>query len=95
MIHGVQHTVVGVEGAALPEATPPDGAQDPPVAVVAIAIAALSIAPEHAVGADCCITPPLQNIGISEGRDHRRALDARRRLAGAITAGAGIDVHEA
>jgi hypothetical protein len=56
----VQHTVVGVEGTAVPIAIPPDGAQDPPVAVAPVVIAALSPAPKQAAGADCCIMPPLQ-----------------------------------
>jgi hypothetical protein len=56
--HIVQHTVVGVAGAALPIAFPPDGAQEPPVAVVSIIIAAFSPAPEQAAGADRVMAPP-------------------------------------
>ena len=83
----VQHTVVGVEGTTVPDASPPDGAQDPPVAVVPVVIAALSPAPEHAAGADCCIMPPL-HIGSPKvetivehwmpvGDSHVQALQAR------------------
>jgi hypothetical protein len=56
----VQHTVVGVAGVTVPMGTPPDGAQEPPVAVRPAAIAALSPPPEQAAGADSIITPPLQ-----------------------------------
>jgi hypothetical protein len=56
--HIVQHTVVGVAGAALPIAFPPDGAQEPPVAVVPMIIAAFSPAPEQAAGADRVMAPP-------------------------------------
>ena len=59
-IHRVQHTVVGVEGNTVPEATPPDGAQNPPVAVVPFVRAALSPAPEHTAGADSFVMPPVQ-----------------------------------
>ena len=59
----VQHTVVGVEGTTVPDATPPDGAQDPPVAVVAVVVAALSPPPEHAAGADCGIIMPPPQFG--------------------------------
>ena len=58
--HMVQHTVVGVDGVTVPIGAPPDGAQEPPVAVSPVAIAALSPAPEQAAGADSIITPPLQ-----------------------------------
>ena len=56
----VQHTVVGVDGVTVPMGAPPDGAQEPPAAVLPVAIAALSPAPEQAAGADSIITPPLQ-----------------------------------
>ena len=56
----VQHTVVGVDGVTVPMGAPPDGAQEPPVAALPVAIAALSPAPEQAAGADSIITPPLQ-----------------------------------
>jgi hypothetical protein len=57
----VQHTVVGVDGATVPDATPPDGAQDPPVAVVVpVVITALSAMPEHAAGAGGGIMAPVQ-----------------------------------
>jgi hypothetical protein len=86
----VQHTVVGVAGATVPVATPPDGAQDPPVAEVPVVIAALSPAPEQAAGADCgicIIIPPLQ-LGSPKietvavhwmpvGDSHAQALQAR------------------
>jgi hypothetical protein len=89
VLHMVQHTVVGVEGTTVPDATPPDGAQDPPVAVVPVVIAALSPAPEHAAGADCGIgiMPPLQfgspkletvaEHWMPVGDSHVQALQAR------------------
>ncbi len=83
----VQHTVVGVAGATVPVATPPDGAQDPPVAEVPVVIAALSPAPEQAAEVDACIIPPLQfgspkvaTIAAHRmpvGDSHAQALQAR------------------
>ena len=60
MIHMVQQSVVGVAGATVPVAAPPDGAQEPPIAAVDVVIADLDAAPEQPVGADSVITPPLQ-----------------------------------
>ncbi len=87
VIHMVQHTVVGVEGTTVPDATPPDGGQDPPVAVVPVVITALSPpTPEHAEGADCSIMPlqlgspkveTMAEHWMPVGDSHVQALQAR------------------
>jgi hypothetical protein len=66
---------------------PPDGAQEPPVAVLPAAIAAFSPAPEQVAGADSIITPPLQFASpkvetaavhwMPVGDSHVQALQAR------------------
>jgi hypothetical protein len=76
--HKVQHTVVGVEGATVPDASPPDGAQDPPAAFVSFVIAALSPAPEHAAGADRSVRPPVQlgSPKVETVAEHRMPVGA-------------------
>ncbi len=89
----VQQIVVGVDGDTVPTGVPPDGAHEPPVAVLPVAIAALIPAPEQAAGADSIITPPLQFVSpkvetaavhwTPVGGSHAQALHARESTADA------------